>query len=100
MKVLPVFPAFPPSFWSYRYAVELVGKKATMPPTGLATVCAMLPKENFEVMPIVDLNVEHLNDKTIKESDIVFCISESTKKDAIEILGIEEKRLKVIYPGV
>ena len=35
-----------------------------------------------------------------KESDLVFCISESAKKDAMEILGIEEKRLKVIYPGV
>ena len=35
-----------------------------------------------------------------KESDIVFCISEATKRDAMEILGIEEKRLKVIYPGI
>ncbi len=35
-----------------------------------------------------------------KESDIVFCISEATKKDAMEILGIEEKRLKIIYPGI
>lgn len=35
-----------------------------------------------------------------KESDVVFCISESTKKDAQEILGIEEKRLKVLYPGI
>lgn len=35
-----------------------------------------------------------------KESDIIFCISEATKKDAMEILGIEEKRLRVIYPGV
>jgi glycosyltransferase involved in cell wall biosynthesis len=35
-----------------------------------------------------------------KESDMIFCISESTKKDAMEILGIENKRLKVIYPGI
>lgn len=35
-----------------------------------------------------------------KESDIIICISESTKKDAMEILGIEENRLKVIYPGI
>ncbi len=35
-----------------------------------------------------------------KECDVIFCISESTKKDAREILHIEEKRLKVIYPGV
>ncbi len=34
-----------------------------------------------------------------KESDAVFCISQSTKKDAHEILGIEEKRLFVTYPG-
>jgi hypothetical protein len=34
-----------------------------------------------------------------KESDAVFCISEATKKDAMEILGIEEKRLFVTYPG-
>lgn len=35
-----------------------------------------------------------------KESDIIFCISESTKKDAQEILGIDSKKLKVIYPGL
>lgn len=35
-----------------------------------------------------------------KESDIIFCISEATKRDAIDILGIEKKRLKIIYPGV
>jgi glycosyltransferase involved in cell wall biosynthesis len=35
-----------------------------------------------------------------KESDVVFCISESTKKDAMEILGIPEEKLRVIYPGV
>jgi glycosyltransferase involved in cell wall biosynthesis len=35
-----------------------------------------------------------------KESDIIFCISESTKKDAMEILGIDEKRLRIIKPGV
>jgi glycosyltransferase involved in cell wall biosynthesis len=35
-----------------------------------------------------------------KESDVIFCISESTKKDAMEILNIGENRLKVIYPGI
>lgn len=35
-----------------------------------------------------------------KESDVVLCISESTKKDAQEILGIDEKKLRVVYPGV
>ena len=35
-----------------------------------------------------------------KESDIVFCISKSTKNDAKDILGIDESKLRVIYPGV
>jgi hypothetical protein len=35
-----------------------------------------------------------------KESRMVFCISESTKKDAADILGIKNNRLKVIHPGV
>lgn len=35
-----------------------------------------------------------------KESGIIFCISEATKKDAIEILEIEESKLRVIYPGL
>lgn len=34
-----------------------------------------------------------------KESDAIFCISEATKRDAIEVLGIEENRLFVTYPG-
>ncbi|MBI5122419.1 hypothetical protein HZA75_01015 [Candidatus Roizmanbacteria bacterium] len=37
---------------------------------------------------------------TKKECDVILCISESTKKDAMEILGIEENRLKVAYPGI
>jgi hypothetical protein len=35
-----------------------------------------------------------------KESKMVFCISESTKKDAADILGIENKKLRVSCPGV
>lgn len=35
-----------------------------------------------------------------KECDLVFCISQSTKEDAKEILGIDEKKLIVTYPGI
>lgn len=34
-----------------------------------------------------------------KEAAMVICVSESTKKDAQEILGIEKNRLRVIYEG-
>jgi hypothetical protein len=35
-----------------------------------------------------------------KESSIIFCISNSTAKDAKRILGIDENRFRVIYPGL
>lgn len=35
-----------------------------------------------------------------KETDMILCISEATKKDAMDILDISENRLKVVYPGV
>jgi len=35
-----------------------------------------------------------------KETDMILCISEATKKDAMEILGIEENRLRIVYPGI
>jgi len=35
-----------------------------------------------------------------KETDMILCISEATKKDAMEILGIDENRLRVVYPGI
>jgi hypothetical protein len=35
-----------------------------------------------------------------KESSVVFCISKSTADDAKDILGIEDYRLSVVYPGM
>lgn len=35
-----------------------------------------------------------------KESKKILCISDATKKDAIEILGISEQKLHVTYPGI
>jgi len=34
-----------------------------------------------------------------KESQKILCISEATKKDAEEILGVDKNKLSVIYPG-
>ena len=35
-----------------------------------------------------------------KEVDKILCISEATKKDAMEILHIPQERLAVVYPGL
>ncbi len=35
-----------------------------------------------------------------KESDMIFTISEASKKDIVDILGIDSSKIRVIYPGV
>lgn len=34
-----------------------------------------------------------------RETDTIFCISESTRNDCVAILGIPQDKIKVIYPG-
>lgn len=72
IKILPVYPEFPLTFWGFKSAVEYAGKRAMMPPAGLATVLAMIPEKEFEILRIIDLNVEPLTDEQIKSADLVF----------------------------
>ncbi|NEO84321.1 MAG: B12-binding domain-containing radical SAM protein, partial [Spirulina sp. SIO3F2] len=55
MKALLIYPIFPKSFWSFEKTLELVGRKAMLPPLGLITVGAMLPQD-WELR-LVDRNV-------------------------------------------
>ncbi len=70
MKVLLVYPEYPVTFWSFRYALSFISKKASFPPLGLLTIAALLPKE-WELR-LVDMNVRKLNDKDILWADYVF----------------------------
>ena len=68
-KVLLVYPAFPPSYWGFQYALELVGKGASMPPLGLLTVAAMFP--THYQLRLVDMNVAPLTDEDLDWADLV-----------------------------
>ncbi len=70
MKILLVYPQYPDTFWSFKYALRFAGKKATIPPLGLLTVAAMLP-EAWE-KKLVDLNTAVLLDHQIEWADMVF----------------------------
>ena len=68
-SALLVYPEFPPSYWGFRYALEFLGKRSSMPPLGLLTVAAMFPA-SWELR-LVDLNVEPLDDSDLGWADLV-----------------------------
>src|SRR5258708_27055425 len=43
VKVLMVWPRFPPSFWGFEGVLEMLPEKAMTPPLGLITVAALCP---------------------------------------------------------
>jgi len=45
MRALLLYPQFPSSFWSFEETVQLIGRKAMLPPLGLITVAALLPSD-------------------------------------------------------
>ena len=95
-----VYPEFPPSFWSFDEAVRLMGLKASMPPTGLATVAAMLPEDKFEVMPIVDLNVEPLTEEVLQSADVVMLSAMIVQKESLRsVIARAKKAGKTVVVG-
>ncbi len=72
-KALLVYPTMPPTYWSMKYALPFIGKKASLPPLGLLTVAALLPKEWG--VTLVDMNVEPLTDAAVAAADLVFTSS-------------------------
>ncbi|MEN8258552.1 MAG: DUF4070 domain-containing protein [Thermodesulfobacteriota bacterium] len=69
MKVLLLYPKYPDTFWSFKYVLKFISKKAAFPPLGLLTVAAMLPADWQK--RLIDLNVEPLTDSDIAWADMV-----------------------------
>ncbi len=76
-----VYPQYPDTFWSFRYALKFVAKKAANPPLGLLTVAAMLPGE-WEKR-LVDMNVSSLTDDDISWADYVFLSAMVVQQDSV-----------------
>ena len=69
MNVLLVYPEYPPTYWSFKYAVRFQRRKASYPPLGLLTISPMLPREWNK--RLVDLNAEKLLDRNLQWADLV-----------------------------
>jgi len=69
MKVLLLYPKFPDTFWSFKYALKFIRKRAALPPLGLLTVAAMLPEKWSK--RLVDVNVRPLRESDLLWADVV-----------------------------
>ncbi len=86
MKVLLVYPEYPVTFWSFRYALSFISKKASYPPLGLLTIAALLPGECE--LRLVDMNVRKLGDKEILWADYVFVSAMIVQAESVrKLLG-------------
>jgi radical SAM superfamily enzyme YgiQ (UPF0313 family) len=82
MNTLLVYPKYPETFWSYKYALKFISRKASFPPLGLLTVASMLPaKWNKK---LVDCNVQPLKSEDLLWADIVFMSGMSIQKESVE----------------
>jgi len=99
MNILLVYPKFPNTFWSLKYALKFISKKATHPPLGLLTVAAMLPKEWEK--KLVDMNVTTLSDKDLEWADYVFISAMSIQRTSVkELLSrCKRKGVKTVAGG-
>lgn len=90
MRVLLVYPQFPKSFWSFEKALELVDRKALLPPLGLVTVAAILPQEwEFK---LVDRNVRSVTEAEWNWADLVILSAMIVQKDDFLVQIQEAKR--------
>ncbi|MGM0551845.1 MAG: B12-binding domain-containing radical SAM protein [Bacteroidota bacterium] len=99
MNILLVYPQYPDTYWSFKHVLKFISKKAAVPPLGLATVAAMLPKDWQK--QLVDLNVEALTDSHLEWADYVLISGMYIQKKSIAeiLLRCQRYPAKVIAGG-
>ena len=98
MRVLLIYPLFPQSFWSFEKTLALVGRKALLPPLGLITVAAILPKE-WEYK-LVDHNVREITEADWDWAELVVISGMIVQKeDLLAQIKAAKKRNKPVAVG-
>ena len=85
-KILLVYPEIPPTYWSMKHAISLIGKKGLMPPVGLLTIAGYLPRKEYDVA-LIDMNVRRLRDRDLAGVDLAMVSAMLVQKDSfLEVL--------------
>jgi radical SAM superfamily enzyme YgiQ (UPF0313 family) len=80
MNALLLYPEFPDTFWSFKHALKFIHKRASLPPLGLLTVAAMLPREWGK--RLVDVNVRKLRERDLDWADLVLISGMIAQRDS------------------
>jgi radical SAM superfamily enzyme YgiQ (UPF0313 family) len=99
MNVLLIYPKFPNTFWSFKYALKFIRKQAAYPPLGLLTVASLLPREWPQ--RLVDVNVDSLTDKDLAWADLAFIGGMTVQRESAKqiIARCRASGLKVVAGG-
>jgi radical SAM superfamily enzyme YgiQ (UPF0313 family) len=99
VRVLLLYPAFPSTFWSFKYALAFVRKRAAFPPLGLLTVAAMLP-DSWE-LKLVDGNIRALHDADLSWADMVMISAMTVQREEARrmIARCKQRGLRVVAGG-
>jgi radical SAM superfamily enzyme YgiQ (UPF0313 family) len=94
-----IYPECPDSFWSFKHALKFISKKAAVPPLGLITVSAMLPRTWQK--KLVDMNITALLRKDILWADYVFISAMYIQKESVSKIIDECRKLnkKIVAGG-
>ena len=89
-NALLVYPAFATSFWSFKFALQYLGKKSSMPPLGLLTLASMFPQDYN--LRLVDMNVHPLTDADLQWADLVCTSTMIVQRKSLEHVIARAKR--------
>ncbi len=98
MKALLIFPVFAKSFWSFEKTLELTGYKSQLPPLGIITVAALLPK-SWDIK-LVDRNIREIAPEEWAWADMVmFSGMIAQRVDLLEQIREAKRRGKSVAVG-
>lgn len=89
-NALLVYPALPRSFWSFQEIIQVTGRKSLIPPLGLLTVAALLPRD--WTLRLVDCNVRKPTEADWAFADVVFVSAMLVQRDGLLDLVAEARR--------
>jgi hypothetical protein len=69
LNVLLAWPRFPPSFWGFEGALEMMPEAAMTPPLGLITVAALCPAT--WTLKLLDHAFDEITDEDLGSADLV-----------------------------